>query len=187
MLKDPADILNFWFYEIGQARWFSEDPALDNIVRERFASTYERAALEELKEWEETPEGVLALLLLLDIFPRLMFRGTRQAYATDELALDLARRSIIRHFDDRIDKTFKFFFYLPFMHSERMSDQRLALFYIRERTKEPDWINEAEKNFFTIQTFGRFPNRNSILGRETTPAETAFLDNQQHNPRMMRA
>lgn len=176
MRTDPEDILNFWFYEVGPEKWFSADPALDEAVRTRFQSVYERAALEELREWENTPEGVLCLLLLLDQFPRRMFRGTAKAYETDDMALDLARTAIIRHFDDRIDKTFKLFFYLPFAHSERLGDQRLASFYIRERTKEPHWIDSVEWRYETIQRFGRFPHRNPALGRETTDEEKEYLE-----------
>jgi len=175
MLNDPEEILNFWFYQIGPARWFVDDPDLDATVRERFLVAHERAALDGLREWEETPEGMLCLLLLLDTFPRRMFRDTPRAYATDEAALDLARQAIIKHFDDRIDRTFKLFFYLPFEHSESAGDQRLAVFYVRERTKEPDWVDSAEWRLKVIQTFGRFPHRNAVLERDSTPEELAFL------------
>ena len=118
---------------------------------------------------------MLALLLLLDEFPRRMFRGTSRAFETDDQALELARTAIIKHFDDRIDKQFKLFFYLPFLNSESMGDQRLALFYIRERTKESEWLDRAEQHFYTIQRFGRFPDRSPVLGREMTPEEAEFL------------
>lgn len=176
MLNDPEDILNFWFYEIGPSRWFADDPALDATIRERYLAAHERASLDGLREWEETPEGALCLMLLLDTFPRRMFRGTAKAYATDDAALDLARQSIIKHFDDRIDKNFKLFFYLPFSHSENIGDQRLATFYIRERTKEPAWVDEADRRFSIIQQFGRFPHRNAALGRESTDEEKRFLE-----------
>src|SRR5262249_45494278 len=114
-------------------------------------------------------------ILLLHEFPRRMFRGTARAFETDDLALDLARAAIINHFDDRIDKAYKLIFYLPFLNSENIGDQRLALFYIRERTKENIWLTMAEENFNTVERFGRFPNRNPILGREPTPAEIEFL------------
>jgi len=118
-------------------------------------------------------------MLLLDQFPRRMFRGTSKAFETDDLALDLARQAIIGHFDDRIDKQYKLLFYLPFLNSENMGDQRLALFYIRERAKENDWLSLAENNFEIVQRFGRFPQRNPILGREPTPEEAAFLQRAQ--------
>jgi len=183
MLNDPEEILNFWFYEVGPARWFVEDHELDAVVRGRFLAAHERAAMEGLREWEETPEGVICLLLLLDTFPRLMFRDTERAYATDDEALDLARQAIIKHFDDRIDRSFKLFFYMPFEHSENIGDQRLATFYVRERTKEPDWVDSADWRFSVIQRFGRFPHRNAILGRESTAEELLFLQTGKIEPK----
>ncbi|MDD5585878.1 MAG: DUF924 family protein [Alphaproteobacteria bacterium] len=171
----PEDILNFWFMETGQNRWFASDPALDEVLRGRFLETHEQAARGGLKKWEDTPEGMLALLLLLDIFPRRMFRNTPRAYATDGLALELARSAIIKHFDDRIDRLFKLFFYLPFGHAESAGNQRLAVYYIRERTKEPAWIDEAGERQQIIRCFGRFPHRNAALGRATTPEEAEYL------------
>jgi uncharacterized protein (DUF924 family) len=175
MPLNAEDVLNFWFYEVGRERWFVEDRALDLQIREKFLALYEQATQGALKAWEANPEGVLALLLLLDEFPRRMFRGTSRAFETDALALELARTAIIKHFDDRIDRQFKLFFYLPFLNSESMGDQRLALFYIRERTKEDAWLDRAERHFHTIQRFGRFPQRNPILGRDLTPEEEEFL------------
>lgn len=175
MLTDPEEILNFWFYEVGPDRWFKVDEALAGKMREQFLAAHERAAQDGLREWEETPEGSLCLILLLDTFPRHIFRGTPRAYATDDQALDLARQAIIRHFDDRIDRHYKLFFYLPFQHSEHAGDQRLAAFYIRERTKEADWVDEADRCGDVIARFGRFPERNKALGRETTPEEAAYL------------
>jgi uncharacterized protein (DUF924 family) len=176
MSASAEDILNFWIYVVGRDRWFKDDPELDDTIRERFLSAYEKAVGGELREWENTPEGMLALMLLLDQFPRRMFRGTPRAFETDELALDLARDAIIKHFDDRIDKNYKLLFYLPFLNSESLGDQRLALFYIRERTREDDWLSIAEKNFNTVQRFGRFPQRNPALGRPPlTPEEEMFL------------
>ena len=172
---NAEDILNFWFYEVGRDRWFSDDRTLDLQLREQFLPLYEQAAKNELKSWETTPEGMLALLLLLGEFPRRMFRGTTKAFASDEQALELARNGVIKHFDDRIDKVYKMLFYLPFLNSEDEGNQRLALFYIRERTKEEKWLSLAERNFEVVQRFGRFPQRNPILGREPTPEETEFL------------
>jgi uncharacterized protein (DUF924 family) len=175
MKQDPESILNFWFFDVGPDRWFDKSDALDQQLRERFEGIYNEAREGKLKKWEETPEGVLALLLLFDSFPRRMFRGTAKAYDADDEALELARTSIIKHFDDRIDRAFKLLIYLPFSHSEHISDQRLALFYIRERTKDSRWVDDAERRFDTIQRFGRFPHRNALLGRATTPEEETFL------------
>ena len=175
-MSDSEDILNFWFYEVDRAQWFAEDPELDVQIRERFQPAYEEAVAGKLKAWENNPEGALALLLLLDQFPRRMFRGTSRAFDTDEMAVEIARDAIIKHFDDRIDKHYKLLFYLPFLNSENVGDQRLALFYIRERTKDSDWLTMAEKNYETVQRFGRFPQRNPVLGRQPTPDEAVFLE-----------
>ncbi|MDE1900776.1 MAG: DUF924 domain-containing protein [Alphaproteobacteria bacterium] len=178
-MGSAEDILNFWIYEVGQNRWFSSDPALDAEIARRFSGLYEQAVSGQLKAWEETPEGMLGLMLLLDQFPRRMFRGTPRAFAADDMALELARDAIIKHFDDRIDKQYKLLFYLPFLNSESMGDQKLALFYIRERARETDWLSLAENNYEIVHRFGRFPQRNHILGRQPTPDEIAFLERAQ--------
>lgn len=175
MNPSPEEILNFWFTEIGPNRWFSLDLETDAMILEKYLKIHESAANDELKDWKDTPEGMLALLLLLDIFPRHMFRGTARAYQTDDAALELARVSIINHFDDRIDRTFKLFFYLPFSHSENMDNQRLATFYVRERTKEPSWVEFVNGRRQIVERFGRFPQRNHLLARDMTPEEDAFL------------
>ncbi len=174
-MSEAEDLLNFWFYEIGRDRWFEQPESLDAQIRDRFLQDYEKASRGELRKWEETPEGTLALLLLLDEFPRRMFRNTSRAFETDEIALELARDAIIKHFDDRIDRQYKLLFYLPFLNSESVGDQRLALFYIRERVKDSEWLTRAETNHEIVQRFGRFPQRNPILGREPTPEEDRFL------------
>ena len=117
----------------------------------------------------------MALLILLDQFPRRMFRGTGRAFEGDEEAVEIARQAIIKHFDDRIDRQFKMLFYLPFLNSEDLGDQRLALYYIRERAKEQNWLPVAEQHLEIVQRFGRFPQRNPLLGRQPTPEEVEYL------------
>ncbi len=165
-MDSPEDILNFWFYEVGRDRWAEEGDPLDSLIRERYLSQHEQAVRGEFKKWEGTPEGMLALLLLLDEFPRHMFRGTARAYDNGEQTLDLARRAIIDHFDDRIDRQYKLIFYLPYLYSENLANQRLALFYIRERVKDSEWLAKAEDNHDKIARFGRFPERDALLGRD---------------------
>lgn len=175
MSKDPDEVLNFWFMEVGPERWFEPDPALDELVRSRFLEWHEQAASGQFAAWGETPTGVLALILLLCIFPRRMFRGTARAYATDDQALEVARKGIIHHFDDRIDRQFKLFFYLPFGYAENLGDQRLSVYYVRERTKVQSWIDAAEERQQVIRCFGRFPHRNASLNRQTTPEEADYM------------
>jgi uncharacterized protein (DUF924 family) len=164
-MYDAEDILNYWFYEVGRDKWFEREEALDSQIRERFLEAYESAVRGDLQKWKDTPEGTLALLLLLDEFPRRMFRNTARAFETSEIAVELAREGIINHFDDRIDRQYKLLFYLPFLNSESIGDQRLALFYIRERVKDTEWLAKAEKSHEIVQRFGRFPQRDAILGR----------------------
>ena len=129
----------------------------------------------QAQDWEKTPEGVLALLLLLNPFPRRMFRGTPQAFASDDHAMELARNAIIKHLDTTVKKECKLLFYLPFLTSESKSNQRLALFYIRERTQDAEGLNIAERSSELIDHFGRFPHRNNALARPSTPEEMLFL------------
>jgi len=164
-MSNAEDILNFWFYEVDRDKWFADEESVDNLLREKFFGDYEKAVRGDYKTWEETPEGALALLLLIDEFPRHMFRNTPRAYEKAGEALRLAREAIVKHFDDRIDRHYKLLFYLPFLNSENEGDQRLSLYYIRERVKDAEWLVRAEKNFETIQRHGRFPDRDAILGR----------------------
>ncbi len=176
MAQDLTELLNFWFTQVSPERWFREDDdELQAQVRGEVGSFYDQAVAGELKTWARTPEGMLGLLLLLGEWPRRLFRGTPQAYATDDEALELARAGILAHLDDRIDRMFKMFFYRPFGHAENIGDQRLSVFYVRERTKEPAWIDAAQQRLELIERFGRFPYRNAILGRESTPDELAWL------------
>lgn len=172
-MYSPEDVLNFWFYEVGRDKWFAHDDAVDSLIRERFLAEYERAISGELKKWEATPEGTLALLLLLDEFPRHMFRDSPRAFEASDVALELARDAIINHFDDRIDRQFKLIFYLPFLNSENIGDQRLALFYIRERAKDDEWLAKAEENHEIIRHYGRFPQRDALLGRTCSESTAA--------------
>ena len=171
-LATPDDVISFW-REAGQDRWFSKDEAFDQACRERFMPTYEAAARGDLNEWELTPEGALAVILLLDQFPRNMFRGQRETYRTDPVALMAADRAIERGFDTKVEPEFRRFFYLPFMHSESLRHQERSV-ALNEALGE-DSVKWARHHHDIVARFGRFPHRNAILGRETTPEEEAFL------------
>ena len=174
MTITPSDVVAFW-KEAGPKMWFARDEAFDARFRARFAAAHEAAARGELDQWAETPEGSLALLILLDQFPRNVFRGQARAFATDPLARQVAARAVYAGHDEAVDNDLKRFFYLPFQHSEALADQerQLALFQRMERPADDRW---AEHHHRVIATFGRFPHRNRALGRETTPEEQAFLD-----------
>jgi len=167
------EVVDFWI-EAGPDKWFSRDEAFDEVCRHRFLATYEAAARGDLAEWELDPRGALALLVLLDQFPRNMFRGTRRAYATDPTAVLIAERAIERHFDQAVAPELRRFFYLPFMHSEDLRDQERSI-ALNATIGTDDVLEWAHHHRDIIARFGRFPHRNAILGRESTAEEQAYL------------
>jgi uncharacterized protein (DUF924 family) len=171
---NPAGILAFW-REAGRDAWYERNDAFDAEVRRRFLALWQKAVAGELSLWEATDEGALALVIVLDQFPRNMFRGTSQAFTSDALARDVARRAIARGADQRIDPVLLEFLYLPFMHSEHLPDQLhcVALF---QNTENAENLKYAREHADIIRRFGRFPYRNRLLDRDTTEDEQAFLD-----------
>lgn len=170
----PSGILAFW-REAGRERWYKRSDAFDAEVRRRFLALWQRAVAGELASWEDSDEGALALIIVLDQFPRNMFRGTPEAFASDPLAREVARRAIDRGVDRRIDPILLEFLYLPLMHSEHLPDQLhcVALF---ENTDNAENLKYAREHADIIQRFGRFPHRNRLLGRDSTAEERAFLE-----------
>jgi uncharacterized protein (DUF924 family) len=172
-LAGAAEVVSFW-REAGPKRWFEKDAAFDAEIRGRFHSLHAAAAAGELKAWEKTAEGSLALLILLDQFSRNMFRNDPRAFAVDLLARAIAAGALIKGFDGQVGDMHKFF-YLPFEHSEDITDQQHALTLYRA-AGDADGLKWAEIHADIIRRFGRFPHRNAALGRNTTPEEQAFLD-----------
>lgn len=173
MIATIEEVIGFW-REAGPEKWFSKDDAFDVTIRRRFLETYREAAKGALASWEDTPEGLYALLILLDQFPRNMFRDSRQAFATDALALKIARRAIAKGFDRAIQVPERRFFYTPHMHAEDLVAQEECI-ALCERANDPEGVKFAIIHRNIIRDFGRFPHRNAILGRETTPEEAEFL------------
>ncbi len=169
-----AHIVSFW-REAGPEKWFEKDDNFDLTIRSRFLAIHEAAARGELAAFEDSAEGALALLILLDQFPRNMFRNSARAFATDHLARAVADRALARGFDLAVDETMRPFFYLPLMHSELLADQDRCL-RLYEAFGDPEQLRFAVTHRDIIAKFGRFPHRNRVLGRETTPAEREFLD-----------
>ena len=167
-------VLAFW-KKAGPKRWFKADPKFDHEILDRFLVTHQAAELGKLASWEEAAESALAFVIVLDQFPRNMFRGTARAFATDPLALAAAKRAVERGFDRKIKSPEKAFFYLPFEHSENLADQETAL-KLYEATGNKENVRWAKLHYDTIKRFGRFPHRNEILGRVSTAEEIAFLD-----------
>ncbi|MGY8704653.1 DUF924 family protein [Bradyrhizobium sp. 18BD] len=170
----PAAVLAFW-REAGHERWYKRSDAFDAEVRRRFLPLWQKAAGGELASWEASDDGALALVIVLDQFPRNMFRGTSQAFASDPQARDVARRAIETGTDRRIDPALLEFLYMPFMHSEHLPDQ-LHCVTLFENTDNTENQKYARVHADIIQRFGRFPHRNRLLGRDTTEEEQAFLD-----------
>ncbi|HET7680012.1 MAG TPA: DUF924 family protein [Xanthobacteraceae bacterium] len=173
-LATPAQVLDFWF-GAGPQKWFSKNDAFDAAIRRRFLPTYEAAAAGRLSDWEATPESALALLIVLDQFPRNMFRGSPRAYAADALALTVAKHAVARGFDRQLDLPRRNFFYLPFQHSENLVDQQRCVELSRQNS-DAEGVKWAELHADIIRRFGRFPHRNAVLGRVSTPEEQAFLE-----------
>lgn len=167
----PGEIVAFWT-AAGPSAWYKKDPAFDAAIRERFEAAHMAAARRELDGWASAPEGALALLLLLDQFPRNLYRGTAHQFATDPLARRLADAAVAAGHDQAVEPAMRQFFVLPFEHSERLEDQDRALALA---TGDDELTRWAVIHRDIIVRFGRFPHRNAALGRDTTQAEAAFL------------
>jgi uncharacterized protein (DUF924 family) len=169
-----AEVVSFW-RDAGPDRWWEKDDQFDRLVRSTFLPLHEAAARGELAAWENASEGALALVILLDQFPRNMFRGSPHAFATDPLAQVVAERAIARGFDAATDQQMRMFLYMPFMHSEILHHQDRCVELMAAMAD--DGLGKfATVHRDIIAKFGRFPHRNSALGRATTAAEQDFLD-----------
>jgi len=166
-------VLAFW-RALGRDKWFSRDDAVDAVIRRRFLLTYDAAVAGSLAGWEDTPQSALALLIVLDQFPRNMFRGSARSFAADPQAREVAGRALARGFDQAVVPGERGFFYLPFMHSEDLADQERCV-ALYQATEDADGLKFALIHADIIRRFGRFPHRNAVLGRETTADEQAFL------------
>jgi len=170
----PAAVLEFW-RSAGSEKWFAKDAAFDAEIRARFLPAWEAAAGGQLTGWEETAQGALALTIVLDQFPRNMFRGDPRTYQEDAAARAVGARAIARGFDLAVPHDERQFFYLPFMHSETLADQEHCV-ALAERYGDDEFLGYALRHADIVRRFGRFPHRNALLGRATTAEEQAFLD-----------
>ncbi len=171
---DPNAVVAFW-KAAGPDRWFAKDDAFDAAFSRRFMAAHLAAARRELDAWGATPDGALALIILLDQFPRNVWRGTGHAFATDPLGRRVALQTVAADLDLALENDLRRFVYLPLQHSEGMEDQdRQVEFFQTRMSRAPDdrW---AEHHRDIIVRFGRFPHRNAALGRESTPEELAWL------------
>ena len=185
MPSRAGEVLDFWFGregdpEYGQFRneWFRKDPEFDARVTEQFADLYEEAAVGNLDGWRDDAESCLALVIVLDQFPRNMFRGDGRTHAEDDRALGASRYAVEHALDRELPAFQRMFLYMPFMHSESVEDQRRSVELFERLAGEegaPDVVSYAVAHRDIVERFGRFPHRNEILGRETTPEEAVFL------------
>jgi uncharacterized protein (DUF924 family) len=177
-------ILDFWFHPDESVYgklpyvWFLKNDKFDEVLRTRFLADYELASSGQLNHWQNSPRSCLALILLLDQLPRNLFRGQPQAFATDNQALKIASYAINNNFDQQLDYIERWFIYLPFEHSENLEDQHRCVELFQQLSHDPNsaqTISFAERHLEIIKRFGRFPHRNQIIGRTTTPEEAQFL------------
>jgi len=183
-------VLLFWFADepgseesMLQSRWFFPTPEFDRLCTTRFLASYEDAVQGRLEDWKNEPRSCLALVLLLDQFPRNMFRGTAMAFSTDAKARELSRHAIESGFDRDLSPIMRMFLYLPLEHSENLNDQlesvRLSRALVAENHDYQEIREYAEQHLETIRRFGRFPGRNRALGRQSTQEEMDFLKDQK--------
>lgn len=167
------DILRFWFTEVQPAQWWKVDPAFDRLIAERFGALHEAACRCELFAWRASPEGRLAEVIVLDQFSRNIHRGTVRAFAADALALALAQEAVAVGADEALDEVQRPFLYMPFMHSESPAIHAVAepLF----AAQAPGNLDFERRHRAIVDRFGRYPHRNAILGRASTPEELEFL------------
>ena len=176
-MKDlQKDILDFWFEETQPAQWFQVNEDFDNVIRERFGDAYESAKSGQFDDWQNNADGALALCILLDQMPRNMFRGTPQAFVTDNKALIVSKFAISKGLDVVLPLPKRRFLYLPFEHSENMNDQRRSVeLFEKNKDDDPLGYDYAVRHLNVIEKYGRFPHRNKILGRDNTPEEEEYL------------
>lgn len=174
MAATPHDILGFW-RNAGPQRWFSRKPAFDEAIRLKFEPVHHAAARGQYDAWADSAEGALALLILLDQFPRNLYRNSGHAFATDGKARQIARAAVEAGYHRQVEPDLAQFFVLPFEHSEDVADQDMALALAAE-LGDPDILKWATIHREVLVRFDRFPHRNAALGRATTADEQAFLD-----------
>ena len=169
-----GDILDYWFADGMQRHWFRGTPALDAEIRERFSATWRLGASGGLDDWAETPDGALALVILLDQFPLNMYRGQPESFASESKAIAITKAAISRHFDRQLPRDRLAFLYMPLMHSEDLDDQERSV-ALYEAAGLDDNLRFARHHRELIRRFGRFPHRNAILGRDSSREELDYL------------
>ncbi len=173
-MATPREILEFWFNEQARPMWFNSTPEFDAEVRRKFEDTYQAGKAGQLEYWEQDSNGALALIVLFDQFPHHIYRHRAESYKMERQARDIARHMIWRGWDQELDPVQRQFVYLPFMHSENLEDQEYAVQLFSQTGMENGW-KWALHHRDIVRRFGRFPHRNSVLGRTNTPHEIEYL------------
>jgi len=173
-MQNSQNVIEFWFNETPASSWFAKDPTFDQLIRKHFFSTYQVAIQGELYQWRKTAKGRLAEIIVLDQFSRNMFREQPQTFAFDSLAVVLSQEAIQGECDQQLSMSEKAFLYMPLMHSESLIIHQLALKMFAQSGLENNYQFEL-KHLAIIEKFGRYPHRNAVLGRTSTPAELDFL------------
>lgn len=175
----PDKVLDFWLDDVGPKGWYDQSNALDKKIRAKFEKSWNDACAGGFSMWLTYPSGALAYIILLDQFSRNMFRGTAKAFASDRMALAVAKQCIDKGWDMKIDEPARQFFYMPLMHSESLADQERCVRLMCERMPEGRANNllHARAHREVIREFGRFPYRNEALARADTEVEMAYVEN----------
>lgn len=171
-----TDVLDFWYKELSPSQWFKGGDELDKLIQARFEKTVRAAVAGELDDWADTPRGRLALIIVLDQFTRNIFRNSGESFAYDEKAQKLTREGLEKNMDENLIFSEKHFFYMPLMHAEDVAMQKECVEKFKELKAYADnilWF--ADWHLDVVEKFGRFPHRNALLGRSSTPEEEAFL------------
>ncbi len=176
MKDSQREVLDFWFVETAPVQWFQKNTVFDDMIRDRFLPLYDMAKGGFCDGWTRDADGCLALCLILDQFPRNMFRADPKSFETDAKALSIARDAISKGFDQVLAPVKRRFLYLPFEHSEKLEDQKESVaLYENMKDEDPLGYEYALRHFRVIEKFGRFPHRNAVLGRANTDEERDYL------------
>ena len=172
------ELIDFWFSDEVSQYWFKSTRAFDQQLADSYADTWQRAKQGELDDWQQTATGSLALIILFDQLPLNMFRGTAKSFSTEAQSRDVARDAIDKGFDTQLAANQKSFMYMPFMHSEDLEDQALAIQLFSQPGLENNY-RYSKHHYGIVEQFGRFPHRNKILGRASSKAEIKYLNSKQ--------
>ncbi|MFV2061043.1 MAG: DUF924 family protein [Gammaproteobacteria bacterium] len=175
--EKAKNLVTFWFSERVEKLWYNSTPEFDKELEQKFSSLYQDARDEKLNDWKTTATGCLALIIVFDQYPLNVYRNNKQSFATEKVAIEIAEHCIKQGFDKKLSNTQRSFVYLPFMHSEDIAHQKRSIELFRDL--DPDNFTYAQHHHDIVEQYGRFPHRNSILKRVSTPAELDYLSSKE--------